>query len=34
MDWEVSWCGVNGTFVDVKKIERARKGVGVLMNDV
>ena len=28
-----SWCGVNGIITSVQEIERARKGVGVLMNN-
>ena len=31
---EVSWCGVNGIIADVQKIERAREGIAVLLNDV
>ena len=31
---EVSWCGVNGIIAGVKEMERARKGVAVLLNDV
>ena len=30
---EVSWCGANGIIASVQEIERARKGVDVLMND-
>ena len=31
---EVSWSGVNGIFDGVLKMERAREGVAVLLNDV
>ena len=31
---EVSWCGVNGVIASVHEIEKARKGVAVLLNDV
>ena len=30
---KVSWCRVSGMIVDVQKIEKARGGVAVLMND-
>ena len=28
------YCGVNGIIVSVQDMERARKGVGILLNDV
>ena len=31
---EVSWIGVNGIIPDVQKMERAREGVAVLLNDL
>ena len=31
---EVSWCGVNGIIAGVQEIERARKGVQILLNNV
>ena len=31
---EVSWCGVNDTIAAVLEMERAREGVGILLNDV
>ena len=32
-NWELSWCGVNGILTSVQKIERARKGVSILLNN-
>ena len=31
---EVSWCRVNGIIAGVQEMERARKGVAILLNDV
>ena len=31
---EISWCGVNGITSGVQEMERARKGVDVLLNGV
>ena len=31
---EVSWCGENGIIAGVQEMERARKGVVILLNDV
>ena len=31
---EVSSCGVNGIIAGVQKMERAREGVAILLNDV
>ena len=31
---EVLWCGVNGIIADVQEMERARKGVAILLNYV
>ena len=31
---KVSWCGINGIILDVQEIERAKKGVAILLNDV
>ena len=31
---EVSWCKVNGIISGVQEMERARKGVSILLNDV
>ena len=31
---EVSWCGVNGIIAGVQEMERARKGVAILLNKV
>ena len=31
---EVTWCGVNGIMAGVQEMERARKGVAILLNDV
>ena len=30
---KVSWCGINGIILDVQEIERAKKGVAILLND-
>ena len=31
---EISWCGVYGIIANVQKMEKARKGVSVPLNDV
>ena len=31
---EISWCGVNGIMAFVQKMERAKEGVAILLNDV
>ena len=31
---DVSWCGVNGIIASIQEMERARKGVAILFNDV
>ena len=31
---EVSWCAVNGIIANIQKMERAREGVAILLNNV
>ena len=31
---EVSWCGVNGIITSIQKMERAREGVAILLNNM